>query len=99
MAYPVLAFQEVEEVSPEGAVKHSIIRCIATPAMLENKKALLFVAICIPSLFHCTRRHVSFPGVPSPYPRHYSMAFDYYVASARSPTRWPSRVLFRGKGV
>ena len=72
---------------------------MATPAMPENKKPLLFVTICIPSLFHCSRRQVSFPGEPSPCPRRYSVAFDYYVASARSPTRWHSRVLFPGKVV
>ena len=68
-------------------------------AHLENKKPLLIVAICMPSLFHCSRHHVSFPGEPSPYPRRYSVAFDSYAASARSPTRWHSRVLFPGKVV
>jgi hypothetical protein len=37
---------------------------MAPPAMPENKKPLLFVAICIPSLFHCSSRQVSFDTIP-----------------------------------
>jgi len=35
-----------------------------------------------------------FPGGPSPCPRHYNEAFDYYAASALSPARWHARVPF-----
>jgi hypothetical protein len=33
-----------------------------------------------------------FPGGPSPCPGHYSLAFDYYAASALCPARWHARV-------
>jgi len=55
--------------------------------------------ICFPP-FTCLRRFSrTYPGGPSPCPRHYSAAFGYDAASALPPVRWHARVPSRGEAV
>src|SRR2546428_13549369 len=101
MTCPILAFEVVDLGCPseEHQFEHGTTRYMATPTLLENKMPLLqpSSAFLTPSIVPLVKRLS--PSRPSPCPRHYSMAFGYYAASALCPACWHSRTPLPGKVV